>query len=381
MAYTFARNPDGLITTVHDTTQNLLFLYSYDDQGTRVRKRSISGGLTIDRLYVTAGYEVDLTSGSENHQVHVFSGGIRAATLQREGVGSIPSSGSQDVLHYHPNHLGSNEVISNATGQIVKETYMNPFAGDRFEVAGPGAQPGVSSAYTFTDQEADAETGLDYFVARYYDPVVGRFLSQDPDSTGAGAGRAFSYHISDPQLANLYGYAGNRPTAYIDPSGRTPIVVDASTVTTTTTTTTTFNAGGGFSIDLDIEIDIDVKAGDSGGGAGAGGGGGAAGDAAVVGAITGTPTNSQAGGAATTSQAGQATPAPRDPGNVTVGLLKGEVEVGVTSEGEKSATVTVAPFGVSAGITTATASLPDSKNRGHLQTGPPAFSRSPLSGR
>jgi len=51
-----------------------------------------------------------------------------------------------------------------------------------------GIQPDIHRAGVghscFTDQERDAETGLDYFGARYYDPWVGRFMSVDPESLG-----------------------------------------------------------------------------------------------------------------------------------------------------------------------------------------------------
>ncbi|MBI4640627.1 MAG: RHS repeat-associated core domain-containing protein [Candidatus Tectomicrobia bacterium] len=34
--------------------------------------------------------------------------------------------------------------------------------------------------YTYTSREYDAESGLYYYRARYYDPRSGRFLSEDP---------------------------------------------------------------------------------------------------------------------------------------------------------------------------------------------------------
>jgi RHS repeat-associated protein len=62
----------------------------------------------------------------------------------------------------------------------------------------------------FTSQERDVETGLDYFSARYYGSVQGRF-------TGVDAG---AFLPVDPQNFNRYSYVQNNPLKYIDPSGK-----------------------------------------------------------------------------------------------------------------------------------------------------------------
>ncbi|NDC83641.1 RHS repeat-associated core domain-containing protein [bacterium] len=56
----------------------------------------------------------------------------------------------------------------------------------------------------FTGKKCDPETGLYYFNQRYYDPKIGRFLTEDP------AGQAF----------NPYFYASNNPLMYVDPDGK-----------------------------------------------------------------------------------------------------------------------------------------------------------------
>jgi len=48
----------------------------------------------------------------------------------------------------------------------------------------------------FTGQERDQETGLDYFQARNYSAVLGRFLSVDPQSAGADANRRQSWNAT-----------------------------------------------------------------------------------------------------------------------------------------------------------------------------------------
>jgi RHS repeat-associated protein len=72
-------------------------------------------------------------------------------------------------------------------------------------LANPAAQP-ADHIYGFTGRETDDESDLNFYRARYYDPAVARFISQDPIGFEAGD-------------ANLYRYVGNGPTNGIDPSG------------------------------------------------------------------------------------------------------------------------------------------------------------------
>jgi len=64
---------------------------------------------------------------------------------------------------------------------------------------------GTVVRFRFTAREFDQETGLYYYRARYYDPKLGRFLSEDPIGIAGGL--------------NLYAYAGNDPVNGRDPFG------------------------------------------------------------------------------------------------------------------------------------------------------------------
>ena len=60
--------------------------------------------------------------------------------------------------------------------------------------------------YGYTGRERDPDTGLLYYRARWHDPQVGRFISEDP----------IGFLGRD---VNLYGYVRNDPLRMIDPSG------------------------------------------------------------------------------------------------------------------------------------------------------------------
>ncbi|MFG6102821.1 RHS repeat-associated core domain-containing protein [Leptothoe sp. EHU-05/26/07-4] len=82
-----------------------------------------------------------------------------------------------------------NRIVDNSFGQVTSET--NPDFDFRFGYIG---------------RERDDAMGLIYYRARYYDPAVGRFISEDLLGFDAGD-------------ANLYRYVFNSPTNYTDPSG------------------------------------------------------------------------------------------------------------------------------------------------------------------
>ncbi|WP_353071990.1 RHS repeat-associated core domain-containing protein [Tunturiibacter gelidiferens] len=71
-------------------------------------------------------------------------------------------------------------------------------------------------AYKFTGKERDAESGLDYFGARYYSSSTGRFMSPDWSAQEEPVPYA---KLGNPQTLNLYGYMQNNPLGGVDQHG------------------------------------------------------------------------------------------------------------------------------------------------------------------
>ena len=70
----------------------------------------------------------------------------------------------------------------------------------------------------YTGKERDAESGLDYFGARYYASNLGRFVS--PDWSAQEEPVPYS-KLTDPQSLDLYAYVRNNPMSQSDPDGHT----------------------------------------------------------------------------------------------------------------------------------------------------------------
>jgi RHS repeat-associated protein len=94
--------------------------------------------------------------------------------------------------------LGSTINLCDAEGAVLVTDAYDAFGGIR-------SQTGTSANYwQFTGEQRDGESGFDYLRARYYDPELGRFLSQDPVREGS----------------NYYSYALGNPVSFSDPSGK-----------------------------------------------------------------------------------------------------------------------------------------------------------------
>jgi RHS repeat-associated protein len=87
---------------------------------------------------------------------------------------------------------------------VIASTLYAPYGTARYS---SGAMP---TDRGFTGQVADSTSGLDYYGARYYDPVGGQFAS--PDSLIQGGGFDFAG-------LSAYAYVEGNPSSYIDPSG------------------------------------------------------------------------------------------------------------------------------------------------------------------
>jgi RHS repeat-associated protein len=157
----------------------------YDGDGGRVKQTTAAG----TTRYLGEAYEVGPTLSTK----YVFAGSQRIAAKDSTGA----------LRFYHPDHLGSSNVVTDATGALVELNEHTPY-GSLSRHEGTANVP-----QKFTGQRLDASTNLYFYHARYYDPQLGRFIQADPLVPAPG----------DPQALNRYSYVRNNPLKYVDPSG------------------------------------------------------------------------------------------------------------------------------------------------------------------
>lgn len=162
----------------------------YDGDGRRVRRETKSG-----------------TTVQTNTVYAYDAAGALAAEYTT--VGASPVTG---MRYLTTDHLGSTRLVTDSAGtEVARHDYM-PF-GQEWPT-----RPSVVDIL-FTGKERDAETGLDYFGARYMSAAQGRFTSPDPMVHPAESQMGQVKFMSDPQLWNRYAYTRNNPLRYVDPDG------------------------------------------------------------------------------------------------------------------------------------------------------------------
>ncbi|CAM3555939.1 RHS repeat-associated core domain-containing protein [Pseudomonas floridensis] len=172
--------------------------YQYDSLGRRVAKQSEVNGKTEHKRFLWQGLRMLREEQPGQSSLYVYEPGSYAPLArvdQREGE-------AENTLYYfHTDQIGTPLEMTDIDGQIVwQATYK---AWGSLEALTVNE---VEQNLRFQGQYFDEETGLHYNTFRYYDPEVGRFITQDPIGLDGGF--------------NLYQYA---PSAigWIDPQGLT----------------------------------------------------------------------------------------------------------------------------------------------------------------
>lgn len=171
------------VTVSGQTTQ-----FVYDGNGAMVKKIKPDGSRTV---YVGGIYEVDKSSG----------GAVTRTVTYYPAGGAMRINST--LYYILKDHLGSASVVTDTSGVTVGETRYYSYGGERLT---------TGTIYTdklFTGQREMADLGIYHYGARFYSPMLGRFLSAD----------TIVPNPYNPQDFNRFSYVRNNPLRYTDPTG------------------------------------------------------------------------------------------------------------------------------------------------------------------
>jgi RHS repeat-associated protein len=206
------------------------YQYLYDASGLRVGKATFTGSFparnaTCAAPGAAAGFAL-------TNQYLLDQSGDQATEL--DGAGNWKHSNvwtgarldaSYDTLglHFHlADPLGTRRVQANVNGLVENNFQSLPFGDELTAIPNPSCLP-ANNCYSedptehhYTGKERDAESGNDYFGARYYASSMGRFMSPDWSAKEEPVPYA---QMNDPQSLNLYAYVRNNPLTRVDADG------------------------------------------------------------------------------------------------------------------------------------------------------------------
>ena len=164
--------------------------YTYDYRGLLVRK--VTEDYVEYREYTLDGKLLFREKGDEITD-YIYKSNTIFAEIRKEGS-------SEAVYYHHTDHLGTTDVITDSNGTVVWEA--------EYEAFGSVLNQNGTKVFTasFTGKMYDAEAGMYYFNARWYDSEIGRFITEDPARDGI----------------DWYAYCNNNPLRFVDPTGLNP---------------------------------------------------------------------------------------------------------------------------------------------------------------
>jgi RHS repeat-associated protein len=203
ITYDFTFNYQGQLTQVQKDNTTIA-TYEFDPLRQRISK-------TVDFLDIqetnfyhwNAGGQIIIESTKKQTETdlsdpaptittkYIYNGNEKIAMIKTQ------PDGTEQMYYFINNLQGTPIYIIDEGNRTVERIQVDPF-GNMEQMQGI-----FNEELNFTGKKLDPVTGLFYFNQRYYDPDLGRFITEDPAGQGL----------------NPYAYCANNPLMYVDPDG------------------------------------------------------------------------------------------------------------------------------------------------------------------
>ncbi len=190
--HTYVWDFDNQITAADNTGNGNNIYYQYDVLGRRVAKTVIN---QLAKVYVCCGHQVLMeydrgTAPSTGYRKYLYGAYIDEPTVMFR-----PHNGGWAPQYYHRDSQHSVIALTWPSGKVAERYNYDSYGNVTIRAADGSTrtQPGTDNPYLYTGRRWDKETGLYYFRARYYDSVLGRFISRDPSGYPDGLNAYMAY--------------------------------------------------------------------------------------------------------------------------------------------------------------------------------------------
>lgn len=203
---TYSYDANGHVLTRTDSLGTTTLSWNEENQLTQV---ALPTGLTVNYKYDGLGRRIQRTTSAGANERYIYDGNdvlldlnadwsVATTYLNAPGIDNHlrQTNSATGVSYFLTDHLGSTAALTDATGNIVEQIAYDSFG---------NSTGSARTRYGYTGRERDPDTGLMYYRARWYDPQVGRFISEDSVEFTGGQ--------------NWYAFVSDNPINFTDPFG------------------------------------------------------------------------------------------------------------------------------------------------------------------
>ena len=225
IAYRYNFDSKGRLNKANFHLNSEYYFYDFNDKRTIKIKDNYS--FDIKGIFYISDFLETNSGGNAYYNIYFNNELIAQEKIYNK---SNPQNGEgviNEIKFYHKDHLnntdfvslghkeeGTNNRFQCGSTEVLKRSGYLPFGDDADPDSLIDYDPDLIDDYTYKYNGKEDDGILYYYGARYYDPQIGRFISQDPLFKNSP-----SLFISDPQRLNHYSYAKNNPVTNVDVNG------------------------------------------------------------------------------------------------------------------------------------------------------------------